>query len=50
MSKSKTPVIVNHRNAINGQFVTTQYVKTHPKTTTTEHNRLPTPTPPKGNR
>jgi len=36
--KSKTPVVTNHRNAVSGQFVTKQYVKTHPTTTTTEHN------------
>jgi len=33
---ANTPKQVIHRNSGNGQFVTPQYVKTHPKTTETE--------------
>ena len=42
MSRSSKPqkIIVNHRDAGNGQFVTERYAKTHPKTTVTEHNKV----------
>jgi hypothetical protein len=39
--KTASPTITNHRDSGTGQFVTKQYVKTHPKTTTTEHNPAP---------
>lgn len=44
MSKTKSTVVVNHRNAVNGQFVKPSYVKSNPATTTTERNRVPAPT------
>jgi len=46
MNKSTKPqkVIVNHRDAGNGQFVTERYAKTHPKTTVTERNKVSTKT------
>lgn len=47
MSKNKAPVIVNHRSAINGQFVKASYAKSHPSTTTTERNRVSNPRPAK---
>lgn len=43
MTNKSTKAIVNHRNAVNGQFVTKEYVKTHKGTTTTEHNPHPAP-------
>jgi len=39
----KKPTVTNHRNAKTGEFVTKDYVKKHPSTTTTEKN----PRPPK---
>lgn len=38
---AKKPVIVIHRNSVNGQFVTPQYVQRHPRTTETEHRPAP---------
>ncbi|WP_334186792.1 hypothetical protein [Noviherbaspirillum sp.] len=47
MAKAKTPTITNHRDAKTGQFVTPEYVKRHPGTTTTERNPLPKPSAPR---
>lgn len=49
MPSKKQDVVVNHRNSKNGQFVTEQYVKTHPATTETERNarRNSSPSPAK---
>lgn len=41
MNKKSPRVITNHRSAVTGKFVTERYVKTHPATTVTERNRLP---------
>lgn len=38
-SSPKAPVITVNRSAVNGQFVTKQFAKSHPKTTETEHRR-----------
>jgi hypothetical protein len=50
MSKTKSTVVVNHRNAITGQFVKASYVKSNPSTTTTERNRVSAPTKSSKNR
>lgn len=44
MKKSTTQqkTIINHRDAGTGQFVTKRYTETHPKTTVTERNKVPT--------
>jgi hypothetical protein len=41
MKKSSAPkIVVNHRDAGTGKFVTQRYVDKHPKTTVTEHNKV----------
>ncbi len=40
-SQPKQKVIVNHRSADTGKFVTEKYAEKHPKTTVTERNKLP---------
>ncbi|WP_205412546.1 hypothetical protein [Janthinobacterium lividum] len=42
----KQKTIVNHRSAVSGRFVTERYVKSHPATTVTEHNRISAPAKP----
>jgi hypothetical protein len=41
--KIKKNTIKNNRNDITGEFVTDEYVKNHPKTTSVEHNPKPKP-------
>jgi hypothetical protein len=41
-AKSKQQVVINHRSANTGKFVTERYAKTHPSTTVTERNKVPT--------
>lgn len=41
MKTSSIKIIVNNRDAKTGQFVTERYAKTHPATTVTERNKLP---------
>ena len=46
MPKSITRTVTNHRDAVSGQFVKESYVKKHPRTTTTEHNKVAVPPKP----
>jgi hypothetical protein len=41
--KKRTIIVVNYRNAIDGTFVTEEYAKKHPRTTTKEHNKKTIP-------
>ncbi len=38
---SKKPTVIIHRNAVDGRFVTPQYVERHPGTTETERRPAP---------
>jgi len=46
MSKAKPNTRPVDRSSVTGRFVTEQYAKTHPRTT--EHQRVPVPSPSKG--
>lgn len=41
MKTATSKIIVNNRSAKTGRFVTEHYAKSHPATTVTERNKLP---------
>jgi hypothetical protein len=46
-SKGTTRRVI-HRSSVSGRIVTAAYTRAHPRTTETQHVRVPAPSKPKG--